>query len=107
MPQITKTREVSPGCYVVVQFTCPPELKRWDGHLFTFLRQASALYFNEKSPPESFFPDGRMSLNRVTKFIDDFECVFDFFLVSTSRISLTFEMLREGRIPPDVEVFFP
>jgi hypothetical protein len=108
MPQITKTREVTPGCYVVVQFTCPPELKRWDEHLFKFYKQASALYFDEdKTPPAALFPDGDLCYNRVTKTIDSFKCVFDFFLVSSNRVSLTFEKLAKGTQPPDVEIYYP
>lgn len=107
MPQITKTREVAPGCYVVVRFTCPKELRDWAGPFSTFLRQADALYFDETATPENHFPDGDLCYNEVSKLIDGYVCSFEFFLLSALDRVPTFDELEENETPPDVHVFFP
>jgi hypothetical protein len=106
MPSIKKTREIATGCYAVVQFDCPPELQRWDRHLYDFLTQVGGIHFSNRHPA-THFPDGVLrDGNKVVKTIDRHTCTFEFFLVSSAPVSLTMDALRTGK-HPGVRVLYP
>lgn len=95
MPQITKTRQIADGCYAIVLMTCPPELRGWDRHLFTFFKQVANIHFST-TDPALHFTDGSLRGNIVRKKLDGATCLFEFYLVKSYSSSTSVESLRKG-----------